>query len=90
MNHQTVTQHQWDVYDFIRTIPKGKIVTYKVSIVYGGFAMLPVVDFQLLATGYHSRPSFWFPSIRSVTLMDSLTSLKIHSLVLLSRGSPPH
>ncbi|KAG8964823.1 hypothetical protein FRC00_001021 [Tulasnella sp. 408] len=26
---KTITQHQWDVYDFILTIPKGKVVTYK-------------------------------------------------------------
>ncbi|KIO27087.1 hypothetical protein M407DRAFT_194310 [Tulasnella calospora MUT 4182] len=26
---KTITQHHWDVYDFIRTIPKGKVVTYK-------------------------------------------------------------
>ncbi|KAG8982683.1 hypothetical protein FRB90_006625 [Tulasnella sp. 427] len=27
---KTVPQHHWDVYDFTRTIPKGKVVTYKV------------------------------------------------------------
>ncbi|KAG8971999.1 hypothetical protein FRC05_010412 [Tulasnella sp. 425] len=87
---KTVTQHQWDVYDFIRTIPRGKVVTYKVSITFMELSQCyRWLTFNLLATGYHNRPSFWFPSIRSVTLMDSLTSPSIHSLVSLSRNSSP-
>ena len=29
MNVQRVTPHHWAVYDFVRTIPPGKVTTYK-------------------------------------------------------------
>jgi methylated-DNA-[protein]-cysteine S-methyltransferase len=34
---QSITSHQWDVYDFVRTVPSGKVTTYKdVSSAVGG------------------------------------------------------
>lgn len=34
---KSITSHQWDVYDFVRTIPIGKVTTYKdVSSAVGG------------------------------------------------------
>ena len=43
---QTLTSHQWNVYDFVRTIPSGKVTTYKdVSLVVGGSPRSGTPDF---------------------------------------------